>query len=65
MISRIIKQNLKAKLKDNKATIILGARQVGKSTLLKSLFDNEKKISSGMEMKQILENGLKSQHLLN
>lgn len=44
MIPRIIKQSIKNKLKENKAIIILGARQVGKTTLLKSLFNNESQI---------------------
>jgi predicted AAA+ superfamily ATPase len=44
MIQRIIKQSIKNKLKDNKAIIILGARQVGKTTLINSLFENQKSI---------------------
>lgn len=42
MIHRILKNQIKNKLKDNKAIIILGARQVGKTTLIKSIFDNDK-----------------------
>lgn len=37
MISRIQYQNILARLDDNKAIILLGARQVGKTTLLKLL----------------------------
>ncbi len=38
MIDRIIEKQLQKKLKDNKAIIILGPRQVGKTTLLNKLF---------------------------
>ena len=38
MIDRILKQKIEQSLKFNKAIIILGARQTGKTTLLKSIF---------------------------
>jgi hypothetical protein len=44
MIQRIIKESIQNKLKDKKAIIILGARQVGKTTLINSLFENQKNI---------------------
>jgi predicted AAA+ superfamily ATPase len=34
MIERIIEQQIEKRLKDKKAIVILGPRQVGKSTLL-------------------------------
>ncbi len=44
MIQRIIKKEIKKKLKDNKAIILLGARQVGKTTLIQSMFDKKEKV---------------------
>ncbi len=41
MIARQIVQNIKQEFFQNKAIILLGARQVGKSTLLKTIFNNE------------------------
>lgn len=41
MIKRIIENTIQKRLNDNKAIIILGARQVGKTTLIKNLFNNE------------------------
>jgi len=38
MIERILEKSLRQKLKDKKAVILYGARQVGKSTLLKHMF---------------------------
>ncbi|MFH2094175.1 MAG: AAA family ATPase [Bacteroidota bacterium] len=38
MIERIIEQKIKEKLKENKAIIFLGARQTGKTTILKKMF---------------------------
>ena len=38
MISRQIIQNIKQEFFQKKAIILLGARQVGKSTLLKNIF---------------------------
>lgn len=40
MIKRIIEQNIEAELFQKKAIVLLGARQVGKSTLLKKMFSN-------------------------
>ena len=44
MIDRSIEKNIKQRLYNGKAIIIMGARQVGKTTLLKKLFDNENDI---------------------
>lgn len=59
MIQRIIKHHIKNKLKDNKAIIILGARQVGKTTLIQSLFENQKNImywnSDETDIREMLE----------
>jgi len=41
MIERILNQNIREVLFKNKAIILLGARQTGKTTLLKYLFENE------------------------
>ncbi len=40
MINRILQTTLKKKLKDQKAVIVLGPRQVGKTTLLAELFSS-------------------------
>jgi predicted AAA+ superfamily ATPase len=40
MITRAIEENIKKELFQHKAIVLLGARQVGKSTLLKNLFAN-------------------------
>ncbi|MFI3240169.1 MAG: AAA family ATPase [Bacteroidales bacterium] len=40
MVERLIENRIKAKLNSGKAIIIMGARQVGKTTLLKNLFPN-------------------------
>ena len=40
MIKRIIEQNIEAELFQKKAIVLLGARQVGKSTLLKKMFSS-------------------------
>jgi len=40
MIKRFLEERIKTKLYDGKAIVLLGARQVGKTTLLKILFDN-------------------------
>ncbi len=42
MIDRILKQKIEQSLKLNKAIIILGARQTGKTTLLKMIFKDKK-----------------------
>jgi len=44
MIKRILGQNIQNVLNKNKAIILLGARQTGKTTLLKLLFENEKNL---------------------
>ncbi|MBC7641042.1 MAG: ATP-binding protein [Flavobacterium sp.] len=44
MIARTIVDNIKNEFFQSKAIIILGARQVGKSTLLKSIFINESRV---------------------
>lgn len=41
MIKRAIENNIKSKLKTGKAIIILGARQTGKTTLLKNMFKGD------------------------
>ncbi|MDR2585755.1 MAG: ATP-binding protein [Prevotellaceae bacterium] len=41
MIKRILGKNIKKVLSSNKAIIILGARQSGKTTLIKQLFENK------------------------
>ncbi len=41
MIERILEKTIKSQLNKGKAIILLGARQVGKTTLLKTLFGNE------------------------
>jgi predicted AAA+ superfamily ATPase len=40
MIERILEKQILAKINTNKAIILLGSRQLGKTTLLKSLFEN-------------------------
>ena len=50
MIDRKIYANIMSKLRDNKAIIILGPRQVGKTTLLK-------KIEQTSEVKTLWWNG--------
>ena len=44
MITRILKQNINRDLSLNKTIILLGARQVGKTTLLNELCANEKEL---------------------
>jgi len=41
MISRILETNIRKRLDDKKAIVIMGARQVGKTTLLETIFKNE------------------------
>jgi len=43
-IKRIIESNIQQKLTDNKAVIIYGARQVGKTTLLKEILKNNNSV---------------------
>ncbi len=40
MVERLIENRIKTKLNSGKAIILMGARQVGKTTLLKNLFQN-------------------------
>jgi hypothetical protein len=42
MIIRNLQKSIQAKMGKGKTILLLGARQVGKSTLLKQLFENEK-----------------------
>lgn len=44
MIHRILEDKIKSQLGNNKAIVIIGARQVGKSTLLNLLLDNNKDV---------------------
>lgn len=44
MISRKIESLIQAKLSDNKAILIFGARQTGKTTLLKNLFSDKDRV---------------------
>lgn len=44
MIERKIKNSIESQLGSNKAIIIMGARQVGKSTLLSQMFGSQKKV---------------------
>lgn len=44
MIQRTITQSIKSKLGGGKAIILMGARQVGKTTLLRSLFEDESRL---------------------
>ena len=44
MIIRQIAENIKNEFFQKKAIVLLGARQVGKSTLLKTIFENEKNV---------------------
>jgi predicted AAA+ superfamily ATPase len=40
MIPRLLETTIRSKLNQSKAIILVGARQVGKTTLLKSLFQD-------------------------
>src|SRR5690606_41606445 len=44
MINRILREKIKSKLFKGKAIILTGARQIGKTTLLKSIFGNEEDV---------------------
>lgn len=44
MIKRVLEDNLKKKLNKGKAIIVLGARQTGKTTLLKVITDNKSNV---------------------
>ncbi|SEF92021.1 protein of unknown function [Halpernia humi] len=41
MVKRFLEAKLKQKFNEGKAIILMGARQVGKTTLLKNIFENE------------------------
>lgn len=60
MISRIIEKNINKELFQSKAIILLGARQVGKSTLLNNMFDDNQQIlwldAENPDVHQIFEN---------
>ena len=44
MIERSLEKMIRAKLKTGKAIILMGARQVGKTTLLKKLFEGDRDV---------------------
>lgn len=44
MVNRFLKDKIKSKLFKGKAIILMGARQIGKTTLLKSVFGEEKEV---------------------
>ncbi len=44
MIQRTLTQSIKSRLGDGKAIILMGARQVGKTTLLRNLFEDESRL---------------------
>ena len=44
MVQRFVKDNIESKLFKGKAIILLGARQVGKTTLLKEIAKNKKDV---------------------
>ncbi len=52
MIERILEENVRSKLRSGKAIIIMGARQVGKTTLLRQMFKDNSEVLwlSGDEM---------------
>ena len=41
MYSRILENTIKEKINSGKAIVIVGARQVGKTTLIKSILENK------------------------
>ena len=41
MIARIVQQHIEERLSPKKAAIILGPRQVGKSTIIKAIIENQ------------------------
>ena len=43
-IIRFLENTIREKLNSKKAIILIGARQVGKTTLLKKIFEGEKKM---------------------
>jgi predicted AAA+ superfamily ATPase len=44
MIVRKVQESIKKRINDKKIIVIMGARQIGKTTLLKSLFDNDSSV---------------------
>lgn len=60
MIERILKNTIKSKLFNKKAIILTGARQVGKTTLLTSVFDNQDEVlwlnGDEPDVQQLFEN---------
>ena len=44
MIERVLEKTVKNKLHTGKAIVLLGARQVGKTTLLKTLFGTSEEV---------------------
>lgn len=44
MIERALEETLKEKMKQGKAIIVMGARQVGKTTMLKNLFSHQDRV---------------------
>ena len=44
MITRVLEESIRNKLGQDKAIVIMGARQVGKTTLLKHLFKEKEGI---------------------
>ncbi len=43
MITRVLEESIRNKLGQDKAIVIMGARQVGKTTLLKHLFKEKRR----------------------
>ncbi|MFI3287899.1 MAG: ATP-binding protein [Rikenellaceae bacterium] len=60
MVERVIKKSIVSKLGSGKAIIIMGARQVGKTTVLKDLFDDPKDVlwlnGDEIDVRNLLEN---------
>lgn len=44
MIQRLLKETIQSRLFQNKAIILMGARQVGKTSLLKEIFENNEEV---------------------
>lgn len=61
MITRVLEESIRNKLGQDKAIVIMGARQVGKTTLLKHLNSKKKKVYCGsMETNRTLVHFLKT-----
>jgi predicted AAA+ superfamily ATPase len=59
MIVRLLQKQIEKKLKDNKAIIVLGPRQVGKTTLLQQVFEAKDTLwlnGDDMDTRQLLSN---------